>query len=138
MTYSNPWQFMGYGMNIHLTTSEQNAGVVPIVNLNRKNIHTPSEAMLLAETWFTGFLPGSAAGYFRVHPAQNQGFRLFSYNGGVARSFLDGHASGAEPTELDWIIENQYNGEWSSLRYGCCGNKPGGLDGEPWFKDWHD
>ena len=54
---------------------------------------------------------------------------LFSYNGGVARLYADGHASGADSTQIGWRADSARGGEWQ-----ITGADP---YEEPWFSRDH-
>ena len=65
----------------------------------------PAKIMLLADaSWPALYGSSLADGMFML----NQG--LFTYNGNVARAYLDGHATSGKATELYWTAYDQRNG----------------------------
>lgn len=93
------WPFQGFG---------------PTLNLGKGGNPPPSEHLLLWENFDPGVFPGidGGGGY------GNGNGVAFTYNGGLVRSYVDGHASGQDGSDMGWKATNARNGEWTlSNRY---------------------
>ena len=139
LSYADPWDYPGYGMNAYLGIQERfaNADQYRNFHFGRREIPRPSDAMLFLEQWRdTPGVPQDQAGYYLSLAAQSSGYSLFTYHGSVARAFLDGHATGNDSSAIGWDASGRYTGTWSS-DYGCCGFGAA-VNGAPWFADWRD
>lgn len=122
------WSSTGYGCNTY---------AMPLFNENRAPLNlgladTPphSSFVIYTETWQRGRI----AGYYinsGDYRDLNGTSRVFTINGGAARAYLDGHATGSAPTEIGWQATDPYNGKWLYVSIGA-------LDAAPWYRNWEN
>lgn len=124
VAYYNDLKFSGFGAN-HL-------GPMPTHNMHKGGKYglplrlsvtdgpSPSTIMLLADSsWSSLFTSNLADGAFIL----SQG--LFTYNGKVAKAYLDGHATAGKAADIYWTAYDQRNGTF---------NRPANpFWGEPWW-----
>ena len=130
LQYGNPWDYAGYGMNVWLAARSED---LPKRNyqFGQPNIPRPGEAMIFAESWMPQDQPRGRAGMYRLVGGHSF-WGLYTYNGGVARAFLDGHAVGGDSSAIGWDSDSTYEGSW---QYNQNSNE---VEQKPWFKGWRD
>ena len=121
------WRWVGFALNAaaseRLDDSATPQDRLPL-NLDDPDAPPPSEFVSVVDFWISRAYDGKVhpsdegtAGHDVALPAAQAtyaagGYSLFTYNGGVARSYFDGHASGSDSRELGWKAHTQYLGEW--------------------------
>ena len=138
------WQLPGYAVNAAAVPREQDLGAaVPtdtskqkrLVNIDRADVPPLSEFVSLVEAWAPNSYPASGDGNYRMIPRlgnNTSGFALFTYNGGVARAYMDGHAGGGRSEQLGWSAQNARTGVWLYQSGGEYRFQA------PWFTFWED
>ena len=135
------WRFVGYAANFHGIPEEVDLrdGSRRLLNLNDRDVPPHSKFLTLVEAWHPQAyrdwdygdglhsiqLPSSYSGW-------NNTRAIFTYNGRVARSYLDGHASGGASEEIGWKAQDSRLGEWI---YSGAGDVTGR---DPWYRKWED
>lgn len=135
--YLREWAFPGYAVNSWAAPDAAELGTVydaasggPVYRLLNLAQAMPPPARFVAfiEAWRpTTFNTDGYDGVARATPLNSGGWNdggsmFFSYNGGVVRSFWDGHASGNDGQELFWQVTTQRTGLFtttgaSQIRY---------------------
>ena len=90
-----------------------------------------SERMILLEVSSRYYPYNRWDGNYEIHPGSNH--PVFTYNGGAARAYLDGHANGNDPKDLGWRVLGQRSGQWVSPLNSQANNA---ATKAPWFSRW--
>lgn len=139
------WQYTGYGVNLYAIPLEEDLGkslivdpskVRRLVNVNEPDVPPLSEFIAVVEGWRPNALDwGYGDGRWGIQPNRlglGVDSSLFTYNGGAARAYMDGHASGASSEEIGWKAESSRIGLWTYTALGQYRYQ------EPWFADWEN
>jgi prepilin-type N-terminal cleavage/methylation domain-containing protein len=128
--------YPGYGLNWGLDTTRFAFDAVGTPD--------PSRMIALAETWhWVNDLYGTRPGYWEVggqnSAVANGGnpmhWRLYSYNGGVTRAYVDGHASAGD-RDCGWKADansfggGNYGGDWTYTHHTQW------YYTAPWYQQW--
>lgn len=120
------YESVGYGMNIAVAGGAESDILLgtapPPLRLGEPQAPQPSSMLLLAETWITSGVNtstplGSLNGYYVAAPHKfnrDKPERLFNYQGGIVRSYVDGRAHA--------MVSNSRNGSYVSGRTDKVGN----------------
>lgn len=128
--------YPGYGLNWGLDNTRFAFDAVGTPDASRM--------IALAETWhWINDLYGTRAGYWEVGGQRstiaNGGnpshWRLYSYNGGVVRAYVDGHASAGD-RDCGWVASpnsyggGNYGGDWTYTHFTQW------YYSSPWYQQW--
>ena len=133
MQFSDPWDHTGYGLNTWITMEEEDAGTLENFRFGQANTFTPGDALIMVESMRADQSPpkGRLAGYYRMaggHPL----WGIYTYNSGAPRSYLDGHASGGNSSQIGWDADGPHEGTWQ------YNHNSSEVEQKPWFRNWRD
>ena len=72
----------------------------------------PSNLLVFVEA-FSEIHYDTFDGSYFIH-AGGSNRNIFTYNGGAARGYLDGHASGSDSKQIGWAASSQRTGDWTT------------------------
>ena len=138
-------QFACRGLNeIGLPTAVNPAKIVRLANMNLPDMPTPSKFVSMIEGYsqdwlstgvgdgFTVTFPSRSAGWSETNPGWAPANVLYSHNGGVVRSYFDGHATSDKGLDLGWVSTSQRLGGWTHSGLGQSRYI------SPWYRDWEN
>lgn len=154
--YYKEWRTPGYGCNIFAHVGLDTVGLplftVPsvspynfrIANLNLPDVPTHSKFLSMLEGYSQSFLtsnygdgkesaqPSRGASFSVNNPGWAPSNALYSHNGGVVRSYLDGHANADNPLDLGYVSTSQRLGGWIYTAISDYRHK------SPWYMNWEN
>ena len=151
--YYKEYRTPGYGLNEFAARPFDIIGdphvvgvgkVFRLANFNLPDVPTAARFVSLVETYSPSFLangtgdgnhqtfPSRNATYSVTNPGWEAGNALFSHNGGVVRSYFDGHATAENGLDLGWVSTSQRLGGWTHSGLGQSRYV------SPWYRDWEN
>ena len=154
--FTNPtfraWGLPGYGANMYVIRNADDLGD-PLnglfsdvakrqIRLDDPQAPPAGQLVILAEGFRPAWYPGTGDGRDDMqpqadataspsNPVSSTDSALFSYNGNVTRSYLDGHAAAGDGLDLGWVAESPRTGGWI---YNDISNQV--WFREPWYQFW--